>query len=242
MPTAPRRVVPESDTPKPLSSPRNHPISGVSIGKTFRLLLMMLILTASILYAFFNLGLLVAKDFIIEAYISRWRMELRSFSMGPPPAWLDDPPEDFLHLPPRMRAFGPALASFFTDGAAISEDGTLSFAAKVPLVDVCEGGYLCLHSLPSTEQIVAFDIYFEAEFTLFGHRSNTFEFVTKVDYDASMESSYRGKHELSPRGEMMARNCWEAYHLGASTRRVPNPGEVIALRANYRSSSHFILL
>ncbi|KAF4720689.1 hypothetical protein FOZ62_031062, partial [Perkinsus olseni] len=181
MPTAPRRVVPESDTPKPLSSPRNHPISGVSIGKTFRLLLMMLILTASILYAFFNLGLLVAKDFIIEAYISRWKMELRSFSMGPPPAWLDDPAEDFLHLPPgsdeyanfsltlmvennprwlkvgvlsvQMRAFGPALASFFTDGAAISEDGTLLFAAKVPLVDVCEGGYLCLHSLPSTEQI-----------------------------------------------------------------------------------------
>ncbi|KAF4705196.1 hypothetical protein FOZ63_026620 [Perkinsus olseni] len=213
---------------------------------------MMLILTASILYAFFNLGLLVAKDFIIEAYISRWKMELRSFSMGPPPAWLDDPAEDFLHLPPgsdeyanfsltlmvennprwlkvgvlsvQMRAFGPALASFFTDGAAISEDGTLLFAAKVPLVDVCEGGYLCLHSLPSTEQIVAFDIYFEAEFTLFGHRSNTFEFVTKVDYDASMESSYHSEHELSPRGEMMARNCWEAYHLGASTRRVPNPG------------------
>ncbi|KAF4738189.1 hypothetical protein FOZ63_013051 [Perkinsus olseni] len=127
----------------------------------------MLILPARIFYALFNLGLMVAKDFIIEAHISRWRMELRSVSMGPPPAWLDDPPEDFLHLPPgsdeyanssltlmvennphwlkvgvfsvQMRAFGPTLASFFTDVAAISQDGTLSFAEKVPLVDVCEG-------------------------------------------------------------------------------------------------------
>ncbi|KAF4738755.1 hypothetical protein FOZ63_011100 [Perkinsus olseni] len=228
-------------------------MSGVYVGTAVRLLVL-LILTASIFYAFFNLGLMVAKNFIIEAYISRWRMEMQSFSMGPPPAWLDDPPEDFLHLPPgsdkyahfslslmiknnphwlkvevfsvQMRAFGSTLTNLFGDGAAVGEDGLLSLAETVPLADVCEGPYLCLRYSPSTE-LVAFEIYFEAKFTLFGHRSNAFLLATKVTGDAPVGGNYRDDHKLSRQGEMMAR---------------PNFGEVIVTEANYRPSLEFIRL
>ncbi|KAF4720537.1 hypothetical protein FOZ63_009322, partial [Perkinsus olseni] len=210
-------------------------------------------------------------NFIIEAYISRWRMEMRIFSMGPPPAWLNDPPVDFLHLPPgsdryanfsltlmvrnnphwlkaevfsvQIRAFGQTLVLFRADGTAISEDGTLSFAERVPLADVSEAAYLCLRYLPNTDQLVAFQIYFEAEFTLFGHRSNAFVFATKVTDDASVGGNYRDDHKLSPSGEMIAQNCWKPYYSKASF--IPADarfGEVIVLWANCERSFEFIPL
>ncbi|KAF4686443.1 hypothetical protein FOZ62_030406 [Perkinsus olseni] len=67
--------------------------------------IMSLIMTCMGLYIFFNLGLMVSKNFIIEGYISRWRMEMRGFDMGPPPVWLDDPPEDFGYLPPEADKY-----------------------------------------------------------------------------------------------------------------------------------------
>ncbi|KAF4674308.1 hypothetical protein FOZ60_001266, partial [Perkinsus olseni] len=218
--------------------------------------MILLILTASIFCALSNLGLMVAKNFIIEAYISRWKMEMRSFSMGPPPAWLDDPPEDFLHLPPgsdeyanfsltlmvqnnpywlkvevfsvNMMVFGRSLTSFYAEGAAISEDGTLNFTTNIPLADVCEGAYLCLRHLSSTEQLVAFHVVLEAEFSLFGHRSNAFELSSWVTHDASVGDNYGDDHKLSPWDELMAQNrCEPFYSQGAYILRGTHPGEVL---------------
>ncbi|KAF4683204.1 hypothetical protein FOZ60_009490 [Perkinsus olseni] len=233
--------------------------------------MMLLILTPSIVYAFFNLGLMVAKNFIIEAYISRWKMEMQSFSMGPPPAWLDDPPEDFLHLPPgsdkhanfslslvvennphwlkvevfylQIGVFGGTLAVFFTEGAAISEDGTLNLTTNIPLADVCEGAYLCLRHLSSTEQLVAFHVVLEAEFSLFGHRSNAFELSSWVTHDASVGDNYGDDHKLSPWDELMAQNrCEPFYSQGAYILRGTHPGEVIVSEENHSPKLEFIPL
>ncbi|KAF4650833.1 hypothetical protein FOZ61_010981 [Perkinsus olseni] len=258
------------DTRKTPSLFRSLQISGASIGKAF-LLMMLLILTASIFYAFFNLGLMVAEDFLIEAYISRWRMEMRSFSMGPPPAWLDDPPDDFLRLPPgsdeyanfslslvvennphwlmvevfflQIGVFDGTLAVFFTDGAAISEDGTLNLTTKTPLADVCEGAYLCLRYLSSTEQLVAFHVVLEAEFSLFGRRSNAVELSSWVTYNASVRDNYGDDHKLSPRGELMTQNhCEPFYSQGAYILRGTHPGEVIVSEENHSPKLEFIQL
>ncbi|KAF4738754.1 hypothetical protein FOZ63_011099 [Perkinsus olseni] len=164
--------------------------------------------------------------------------------MGPPPAWLDDPPEDFLHLPPaRTGVFSGTLAVFYTDGAAISEDGTLNLTTKIPLADVCEGAYLCLRYLSSTEQPVAFHVVLEAEFSLFGHRSNAFELSSWVTHDASVGDNYGDDHKLSPWDELMAQNrCEPFYSQGAYILRGTHPGEVIVSEENHSPKLEFIQL
>ncbi|KAF4730881.1 hypothetical protein FOZ63_020899 [Perkinsus olseni] len=113
-PQSPHRTIPErqaivsstdarflEDIPAPPPSP-GLLISRGSVEMAHRAI-MSLVMTCMGLYIFFNLGLMVSKNFIIERCISRWRMEMRGFDMGPPPVWLNNPPEDFLHVPQMLN-------------------------------------------------------------------------------------------------------------------------------------------
>ncbi|KAF4658388.1 hypothetical protein FOZ61_005671 [Perkinsus olseni] len=82
-----------------LSSLRSLLRSGVSVDKVFCVILS-LIVHGIAFYVLLSISLIIWENYIIEACISRWKMELQSFDTGPEPAWLDNPPTDFLHLPP----------------------------------------------------------------------------------------------------------------------------------------------
>ncbi|KAF4695681.1 hypothetical protein FOZ60_003693 [Perkinsus olseni] len=237
--------------------------SGAPGDKAFHIV-MPLILTGLALYAALNLGLMVSKNYIIEACISRWEMELQSFDLGPAPSWLDDPPQDFLHLPAGANKYadfslslllknnppwlGVELSSvgiFIFEGALVhlrfddtpvNEDGTVSIIDRVPLVDVTELPYICLLHASATEHLMAFTLILEAKFSLFGQGSNTFKLKTDLIYDTSGGDNYGMHRDLSARGEWIAQVCRRACNRA----RVPTVrhhyGKVAVEAVNYVSN------
>ncbi|KAF4663927.1 hypothetical protein FOL46_004485 [Perkinsus olseni] len=171
---------------------------------------------------------MASKNFIIERCISRWRMEMRDFDMGPPPVWLNNPPEDFLHLPPEADKYvnvslslmiannpswlkveisdvqlffsGSAFVHLYIDDVLVDGDGAISITEKIPLVDVEERG-----------------IAFEVEFSLFGHKSNRFKLATNLTYYVPEKGS----------------NGWASGQAGVSTATEHHYGEVVMKAASY---------
>ncbi|KAF4659327.1 hypothetical protein FOZ61_004839 [Perkinsus olseni] len=214
------------------------------------------------LYIFFNLGLMASKNFIIERCISRWRMEMRDFDMGPPPVWLNNPPEDFLHLPPEADKYvnvslslmiannpswlkveisdvqlffsGSAFVHLYIDDVLVDGDGAISITEKIPLVDVEERGYICLHRALITERALSFRIAFEVEFSLFGHKSNRFKLATNLTYYVPEKGSNGYDHRPSPGWTARADECsWASGQAGVSTATEHHYGEVVMKAASY---------
>ncbi|KAF4744228.1 hypothetical protein FOZ62_004200 [Perkinsus olseni] len=209
------------------SSLRSLPSSGACVDRSTRLITS-LIMTCSGLYIFFNLGLMASKNFIIEGYISRWRMEMRGFDMGPPPVWLNNPPQDFFHLPPdsdkyvnfslslviandpqwlgveisdvRLFLSRRGVVHLYIDDVLVNGDGAISITEKIPLVEVEERG-----------------IAFGAEFSLLGHKSNRFKLATNLTYYVPGKGS----------------NGWASGQAGVSTAAEHHYGEVVVKAASY---------
>ncbi|KAF4730880.1 hypothetical protein FOZ63_020898 [Perkinsus olseni] len=223
---------------------KSLPSSGACVDRSTRLITS-LIMTCSGLYIFFNLGLMVSKNFIIEGYISRWRMEMRGFDMGPPPVWLNNPPHDFFHLPPGSDKYATFSLSVMVqnnprwlkveistlDNTAVSEDGEISITEKVPLVRVNELAYTCLRDVQRTMQPLAITIVFESEFSLFGHRSNAFELAAALTYDAL---GYTNMARDIPWGGELALRCKETYKQPGVYPAGLEYGEIVVHRANFK--------
>ncbi|KAF4697572.1 hypothetical protein FOZ60_004444 [Perkinsus olseni] len=223
---------------------------------------MSLIMTCMGLYIFFNLGLMVSKNFIIEGYISRWSMEMRGFDIGPPPVWLNNPPEDFLHLPPdsdkyvnfslslviandpqwlgveisdvRLFLSRRGVVHLYIDDVLVNGDGAISITEKIPLVEVEERGYICLHRALITERALSFKIAFGAKFSMFGHKSNRFKLATNLIYCFPEKGSNEYDYRASPGWEARADECsWASDQAGVSTAAEHHYGEVVVKAANY---------
>ncbi|KAF4756977.1 hypothetical protein FOZ63_026584 [Perkinsus olseni] len=243
------------------SSLRSLPSSGACVDRSTRLITS-LIMTCSGLYIFFNLGLMASKNFIIEGYISRWRMEMRGFDMGPPPVWLNNPPQDFFHLPPdsdkyvnfslslviandpqwlgveisdvRLFLSRRGVVHLYIDDVLVNGDGAISITEKIPLVEVEERGYICLHRALITERALSFRIAFGAEFSLLGHKSNRFKLATNLTYYVPGKGSNGYDHRPSPGWKARADECsWASGQAGVSTAAEHHYGEVVVKAASY---------
>ncbi|KAF4756500.1 hypothetical protein FOZ63_029910 [Perkinsus olseni] len=221
-------------------------------------------------YVLLSISLIIWENYIIEACISRWKMELQSFDTGPEPAWLADPPTDFLHLPPgadkyvnfslslflknsppwlgvelssvRMLFFEEDLLHLLLEDSPAFEEGTISISAKVPLSALDEVPYLCLRYAPGMVRTLAMHFMLEARFTLSGRKSNTFLLSTNLTYDLSLRGNYTDDHKLGPRGEWIAQICREHCSKEASPAVEHHTGEVVVVTPGYVSSPTFIRL
>ncbi|KAF4710870.1 hypothetical protein FOZ63_033279 [Perkinsus olseni] len=189
-------------------------------------------------------------------------MEMRGFDMGPPPVWLNNPPEDFLHLPPgsdnyanfslslmiknnpkwlgveisdvQLSLSRRVIVHLYIDDILVDEDGAVSVTEKVPLVAVEETGYICLHRALITERALSFKIAFGAEFSLFGHKSNLFKLATNLTYYVPEKGSNGYDHRPSPGWKARADECsWASGQAGVSTAAEHHYGEVVVKGASY---------
>ncbi|KAF4699106.1 hypothetical protein FOZ62_024670 [Perkinsus olseni] len=186
------------------------------------------------------------------------------------PSWLDDPPQDFLHLPAGADNYAKFSLSLLLknnpswlrvellevkifiskedlvclsfDDPPASKEGTISIVEKVPLTAVTEGAYLCLRYAPGMVRTLTLDFTLEARFTLFGRKSDTFELSTNLTYDLSQQGNYTEDHKLGPRGEWIAQICREHIYEEALPTAEHHTGKIVVLASDYESSSTSIRL
>ncbi|KAF4673204.1 hypothetical protein FOL47_010824 [Perkinsus chesapeaki] len=161
---------------------------------------------------------------IVKLSVSRWKVELRSLDLGPPPIWLDDPPGDFLHLPSGSSKYanisltlavdnnpswlkvevseaqimignGPMLVYLHQNSEPFVGNAEFSLASRVPLVHISEAAYSCLRHLPHDQSFIL-SVGMEASFTIYGHTSRNFVVWVNTLYHGTKEGGVRGNSKI----------------------------------------------